>query len=83
MKTVRKRAIVKSMKKHATKLVDKYSSIEQARICCGIGIAKPQEETELHRLMDHYGEMVLRLYPRDYRAYPYTMWWAEEITNGI
>ena len=83
MKSPRKRAVVKAMKKDAIRLVDKYSSIEQARICCGIGISTSQEEARLYRLMDHYGEMILRLYPRDYRAYPYTMWWAEEITNGI
>lgn len=84
MKSPRKRAIVKAMKKHATRLVDKYSSVEQARICSGVGIISQKEEITLLDSMTHYGEILWRIYPNyDYRKYPYNLWWTEELVNGI
>lgn len=84
MKSPRKRAIVKAMKKHATRLVDKYSSVEQARITMGISIISQKEEWAMLDSMTHYGEILWRIYPDyDYGKYPYNIWWTEELINGI
>lgn len=84
MKTVRKRAVVKAMKKHATRLVDKYLSVEQARICCGVGIISRKDELAMLDSMTHYGEILWRIYPNyDYKKYPFNLWWTEELVNSV
>lgn len=84
MKSPRKRAIVNSMKEHAVRLVTQYNHVEYIRNCVGANAMSEKAEWAMLDSMKHYGEILWRIYPDyDYKQYPFTLWWTEELTNMV